>query len=58
MAKGRYRDGEFVLLDEPTHHPELGKIEHFITKDGYTILKVNPPFDQLPTKQQWDRKNA
>ena len=58
MTRGLYRKTEPGGVEwawvEPSG-PEL--IEEFKTRDTYDALGGEPPFDQLPTKAQYDAEN-
>ncbi len=51
MTKGLYRDGDWATIFDGNNAIPIPKARY--VQQGY-----EPPFDQLPTKKEYDAKNA
>lgn len=52
MPQGLYQDGDWAQVSDN------GKISIPIPRDQYEVKGYLPPFDQLPTKEEYEAGNA
>lgn len=58
MAKGLYKTerpqlGECVRMDTPAVEPQA-----YLTRDTYRANGYQPPFEELPTQEEYEARNA
>lgn len=53
MTRGLYRDGEWAYLEEV-----LPGVAEMKTETVYKALGIEPPFESLPTKSDYEAGNA
>ena len=57
MARGLYRDGDGKNEKAFVEPPNPG-VEEFKWRATYDALGIEPPFDDLPTKEQYEADHA
>lgn len=58
MTYGLYRDGSAENERAYVQPTVPGVVEEFKWRATYEALGIQPPFDQLPTKEQYEAKHA